>query len=179
VIDRFCRSHKTVAVTSQSHRGQIGGIPPDLRSGTSCLRSTTSNNRSCTSQLRSSTFVAVIHHSAHFILEYFSLCLTFCKKCSSGSFCHLHLSMLGVDRCCKRQILFKCHKSQTECLECSKTHLGNTTSALGTSGSSFGPSILAPVGIQHLLLSNLTTAVTSQLHHRHSCEQHLTLSRSC
>jgi len=29
--------------------------------------------------------------------------------------------MLGVDRCCKRQTLFKCHKSQTECPECSKT----------------------------------------------------------
>jgi len=75
-----------VAVTkqSQSHHSHTGvklrGIPPDLRSGTSCLRSTTSNNRSCTSQLRSGTFVAVIHHSAHFILEYFSLCLTFCKK---------------------------------------------------------------------------------------------------
>jgi len=35
--------------------------------------------------------------------------------------CHLHLSMLGVDSCCKRQTLFKCQKSQTECLECSKT----------------------------------------------------------
>ena len=170
------RSH--ITVTQGLNWGR--GIPPDLRSGTSCLRSTTSNNRSCTSQLRSGTFVAVIHQSAHFILEYFSLCLTFCKKnCSSGSFCHLHLSMLGVDRCCKRQTLFKGHKSQTECLECSKTHLGNTTSALGTSGSSFGPSSLAAIGIQHLLLSNLTTAVTSQLHHRHSCEQHLTLSRSC
>ena len=34
-----------------------GWIPPDLRSGTSCLRSTTSNNRSCISQLRSGTFL--------------------------------------------------------------------------------------------------------------------------
>ena len=33
------------------------GIPPDLRSGTSCLRSTSSNNRSCTSQLRSGNFL--------------------------------------------------------------------------------------------------------------------------
>ena len=29
--------------------------------------------------------------------------------------------MLGVDRCCKRQALFQCHESQTECLEYSKT----------------------------------------------------------
>ena len=63
---------------------------------------------------------AGIHHSAQFIFEYFSLCMMFCKKCCpSRSFCHL--SMLGVDRCCRHQTLFKCHKSQTECLECSKT----------------------------------------------------------
>ena len=37
--------------------------------------------------------------------------------------------------------------------------VGNPTSALGPSGSSFGPSSLAPVGIHHLLLSNLTTAM--------------------
>jgi len=35
--------------------------------------------------------------------------------------------------------------------------VGNPTSALGPSGSSFGPSSLAPLGIHHLLLSNLTT----------------------
>jgi len=35
--------------------------------------------------------------------------------------------------------------------------VGNPTSALGSSGSSFGPSYLAPIGIHHLLLSNLTT----------------------
>ena len=33
----------------------------------------------------------------------------------------------------------------------------NPTSALGHLGSSFGPSSLAPLGIRHLLLSNLTT----------------------
>jgi len=39
-------------------RVKLGGIPPpDLRSGTSCLRSTTSNNRYCTSQPRSGTFL--------------------------------------------------------------------------------------------------------------------------
>jgi len=47
------------------------GIPPDLRSGTSCLRSTTSTNRSCTRQLRSGTLFAKIHYSAQFIFEYF------------------------------------------------------------------------------------------------------------
>ena len=35
--------------------------------------------------------------------------------------------------------------------------VGNPISALGPSGSSFSPSSLAPVGIHHLLLSNLTT----------------------
>ena len=63
------------------------GMPPDLRSGTSCLRSTTSNNRSCTSQLISGTFWL-------------------------GS-----TTLLAF----KHQTLFKCHKSQTECLECSRT----------------------------------------------------------
>ena len=38
--------------------------------------------------------------------------------------------------------------------------VGNPTSALGLSGSSFGPSSLAPIGINYLLLSNLTTGVT-------------------
>jgi len=36
---------------------KLRGIPPDLRSGTSCLRSTTSNDRSGTSQLRSGTLL--------------------------------------------------------------------------------------------------------------------------
>jgi len=35
----------------------------------------------------------------------------------------------------------------------------NPTSALGSSGSSFGLSSFAPVGIHHLLLSDLTTGV--------------------
>jgi len=34
----------------------------------------------------------------------------------------------------------------------------DTTSALGSSGSSIGPSSLVPTGIHQLLLSNLTTA---------------------
>jgi len=38
--------------------------------------------------------------------------------------------------------------------------VGNPTSALGPSGSSFGPSSLPPIGIHHLLLSNLTTGYT-------------------
>jgi len=36
--------------------------------------------------------------------------------------------------------------------------VGNPTSILGPSGLSFDPSCLAPIGIHHLLLSNLTTA---------------------
>ena len=104
---------------------------------------------------------AGIHHSAQFIFEYFSLYMMFCKNVVlHGHFFHLHSSMLGVDRCCKRQTLFKCHKSRTECLECSKT-LGRR---LGT------PPLLRPFGLEllpfkprayrdpHLLLSNLTTA---------------------
>jgi len=139
-----------------------GGILSDLRSGTCCLRSTTSNNRSCSSQLRSGTFLlgSTTLHSLY--LSIFSLCMMFCKKYSpSRSFCHLHLSLLGVDRWCKRQTLSKCHKSQTECLGLSKTRGqwpgSPPSSALGPSGSSFGPSSLAPIGIHHLLLSNLTT----------------------
>jgi len=36
--------------------------------------------------------------------------------------------------------------------------VGNPTSALDPPGSSFSPSSLAPIGIHHLLLSNLTTS---------------------
>jgi len=65
---------------------------------------------------------AGLHNSAQYIFEYFSVCMMFYKKCSpSRSFCHLHLSMLGVDRRSKHRTLFKCLKSQTECLEYSKT----------------------------------------------------------
>jgi len=39
--------------------------------------------------------------------------------------------------------------------------VGNPTSALSPLGSSFGPSSLTPVGIHHLLLSNLTTVLAS------------------
>ena len=42
-------------------------------------------------------------------------------------------------------------------LENARSAVGNPTSALGHSGSSFGPSGLAPIGINHLLLRNLTT----------------------
>ena len=94
----------------------------DLRSGTSSLRSIASNTRSCTSELRSGTFLLgfTAMHSLYLSIFLYAWC--FVKKCSpSRSFCYLHLSMLGVDRCCKHQTLFKCRKSQTECLECSKT----------------------------------------------------------
>jgi len=86
------------------------------------LKSTTSSiNRSCT--LISGTFLlrSTTLHSSYLCINYQCM-MFFCKKCSPlRSFCHLHLSMLGVYRCCKRQTIFKCHKSQTECLECSKT----------------------------------------------------------
>ena len=94
--------------------------------------------------------------------------MMFCKKkCSpSRSFCHLHLSLLGVDRCCKRQTLFKCHKSRTKCPERSKTHgLRSGTppllSALRARASTLNASC-QPIGVHHLLLSNLTT-VDAQL----------------
>ena len=67
-----------------------------------------------------------IRHLGHSLYSSMFLCARcLVRKCSpSRSFCHLHQSVLGVDRCCKRQTLFKwhkCHKSQTDCLECSKT----------------------------------------------------------
>ena len=54
----------------------------------------------------------------------------------------------------KHETPFNCYKSQTECLECWKTAGRRSgTPPLLPLGSSFGRS-----GIQHLLLSNLTTA---------------------
>ena len=137
-----------------------GWIAPDLRSGTSCLRYTASNSRSCTSHLRDPAPSCWVHHSAQLILEYFSVCLLFCKKCSpSRSLCHLHLSVLGVY--CIHAASIKHYlnsiKAKQSALNAQKL-LGNPASALDPSGSSFGPSSLAPVGIHHLLLSNLTTA---------------------
>jgi len=41
--------------------------------------------------------------------------------------------------------------------------VGNPTSALSPSSSSFGSSGLAPIGIHHLLLSNLTTGLSQSL----------------
>jgi len=93
-----------------------------------------------------------------YIWVFFSIHNVFFLKCSpSRPFCQLHLFMLGVDKCCKCKTLFKCHKSQTECPECSKTpgRRSGTSPTLGSLGSSFSPSSLAPIGIHHLLLSNL------------------------
>ena len=56
-VELYCHASKAVVMPPEVKLG--GGIPPDLRSGTSYLRCTTSNNRSCTSQLRSSTFFHV------------------------------------------------------------------------------------------------------------------------
>ena len=154
-VNRSLSPEKTDSATGDGNSGvKLGGIPPDLRSGMSCLRSITRR------------LFAGIHQSTQFTLEYFSLCMMFCKKCSPSrprSFCHL----LSVGRCCKRQTLFKCHESQTECLGCLKPlkplEIGNPTSALGPSGSRFGPSSLTPIGIHHPLLSNLTTMEISRL----------------
>jgi len=55
----------------QLHAGvKLRGIPPDLRSGTCCLRSTSSNNRSGTSHLRSGTFLlgSTTLHSLHLVV---------------------------------------------------------------------------------------------------------------
>jgi len=91
---------------------KLGRILPDRRSGTSYLRSTTSNNRSCTPQLRSGTFLLGSTLCTVYFWVFFCVRIMFCKKCSpSRSFCHLHLSTLCVDRCCKRKTLIKCHKS--------------------------------------------------------------------
>ena len=58
------------------------GIPPDLRSDTSCLRSTTSNNRSCTTtQFRSGTFL-LGSTTLHGLYLRIFLCTMFWKKCS-------------------------------------------------------------------------------------------------
>jgi len=48
-------------------------------------------------------------------------------------------------------------------LETPWSTVGNPACALGSLGSSFGPSSLAPVGIHHLLLSNLTTVLARSL----------------
>jgi len=62
----------------------------------------------------------------------------------------------------KHQTLLKCHKNQTECVECSTTpgrRSGTPPLLSAPSGSSFCPSGLVPLGIHHLLLSNLTTVI--------------------
>ena len=72
-------------------QGLNWGIPPDLGSGTSYLRSATSNNRSCTSQLTSCPYLlrSTALHSLY--LSIFLYAWYFVKKCSPAwSFCHLH-----------------------------------------------------------------------------------------
>jgi len=73
--------------------------------------------------------------------------------------CRLHLSMLGLDASIKHYL--NAIKTKQSALNSQNpwSAVGNRTSALGPSGSSFGPSGLVPIGIHHLLLSNLTTAV--------------------
>ena len=63
---------------------KFGGIPPDLRSDTSYLRSTTSNNRSCTSQLTSGIFLlgsttVLSRINCNVVLHsYFAICICPC-----------------------------------------------------------------------------------------------------
>jgi len=83
----------------------------------------------------------------------------FCKKCScSRSFCNLHLSMLGVDRYCKRQTLFKCHKKSASnawkpLVDSREDHL--CSRPFGLELRPFKPRTCR---VHYLLLSNLTTA---------------------
>ena len=82
------------------------------------------------------------------------LSVMFCKKMCGHSVI-LHLSTLGVDRCCKRQTLFKCRKSQTECLECSKTPCRESHLCSWPFELELRP--FKHQRIHRLLLSNLTT----------------------
>jgi len=69
-------------------------------------------NRSCTSQLRSGTYLlgSTTLHSSY--LSIFLNAWCFVKKCSpSRPFCHLHLSVLGVDRCCSYPRWYTCEQS--------------------------------------------------------------------
>jgi len=136
---------------------KLRGNPTDLRSGTSCLRPATSNNRSCTSQLRSGTFLlgSTTLHSLYVSIFLHAWCFVKKKSSPSRSSCHLHLSTLGVDRWCKRQALLECHISQTEC----PSRRSGTPPLLSRPfGLELRPFMgLAPIGIHHLLLSNLTT----------------------
>ena len=130
---------------------------------TSCLRSTTSNDRSCTSQLRSGTFllVSTTLHSLHLSIFLYAWC--FVNNAVFTAILPLSLSMLGVDRCCKRQTLLKCHKIRVPWMLKNRwSAVGNPTSALGPSDSSFGPSSHAPVRITtSCWIINLTTDFTT------------------
>jgi len=104
---------------------------------------------------------AEIHHSAQFIIWVFSVCMMFCKK---SVVLHGHFvicicpCLVWIDAARIRHYL-----NAINALNARNpwSAVGNPTSALGPSGSSFGPSGLAPIGINHLLLSNLTTKFSS------------------
>jgi len=115
-------------------------MPLDLRSGTSYLRSTTSNNRSCAPQLRSGTFLLGSTTLHSLCLSIFLYACCFVKKISpSRSFCHLHLSTLAI-------------KTKESASNARKPLVGGREPHLCSR-----PPGLAPMGIHHLLLSNLTT----------------------
>jgi len=86
-------------------QGLNWGFPPDLRSGTFCwdplprITDLVPHNWDPAPICWDPPLCTV------YIWVFFSMhnAWCFCKRCSpSRSFCHLHLSMLGVDRCCKR-----------------------------------------------------------------------------
>jgi len=128
-----------------------GEVPPDLRPGTSC-------NRSCTSQLRSGTFLLGSTTLRSLYLSIFHYAWCFVKNVVlHGHFvicpCLVWIDVAGIKH------YLNAIKAKQSALNARKpmVAVGNLTSALGPSGSIFGPSSLAPIGIHHLLQSNLTT----------------------
>jgi len=82
----------------------------------------------------------------------------FCTKCSPcvlhGNFVSLYIDVASIKH------YLNAIKAKQSALNARKPLVGGRTptSALGPSGSNFGPSGLAPIGIHHLFPSNLTTA---------------------
>ena len=87
------------------------------------------------------------------------------SKCSfSPSFCHLHSYVLGVDRCFKRQTLFKCHESQTNASNARKPLVGGREPHLCSRpfGLELRPFKPRAYRDSPPLLSNLTTGRASR-----------------
>ena len=104
---------------------------------------------------------AGIHHSAQFIFEYFSLYMMFCKNVVlHGHFVICIRPCLGWIDVASVKHSLNATKAAQSALNARKPLVGGWGPHLcfGPSGSSFCPLSLAPIGIRHLLLSNLTTA---------------------